>query len=324
MAARNKPNEIHLTRVYDAPAAVVWDAFTDPDQCARWWGPRGFTLTTHSKDLRPGGHWTYTMHGPDGVDYPNKALYHEVEKHRKLVYDHGANDDRPPLFRVTVLFSELDGETTMEMTMSLSSAEKAAATRRFIKEAGGNSTWDRLAEYLDETRNGRDSFVINHSFAAPIGVMFGMSTDPSHLVRWLPPAGFDMTVLRANIETGGDCFFRMSNGEGVAFYGRFDYREIVEPRRIVYVQQFCDEAENAVRHPGMPEFPATMETTVMFAPEGDRATRVAVVTEICGEASAGEIEAFRRERPGMTLGWSGSFDSLEEALAATPERLVQA
>src|SRR5437868_5685616 len=84
---------------------------------AQWWGPRGFTLTTHSKDLRSGGSWNYTMHGPDGVDYPNKTQYLEVEKYSKLVYDHGGNDDRSPLFRVTVLFSELNGKTKMDMTM---------------------------------------------------------------------------------------------------------------------------------------------------------------------------------------------------------------
>ena len=57
MAANEKPNEIRLTRVYDAPVKAVWDAWTDPQQVAQWWGPRGFTITTHSKDLRPGGHW---------------------------------------------------------------------------------------------------------------------------------------------------------------------------------------------------------------------------------------------------------------------------
>ena len=319
MAAKNKPNEIHLTRVYDAPVAVVWDAFTDPAQVAQWWGPRGFTLTTHSKDLRPGGFWIYTMHGPDGVDYPNKALYHEVEKHSKLVYDHGGNDDRPPLFRVTVLFSESDGKTTMDMTMTLSSAEKAAATRKFIKEVGGNSTWDRLAEYLDETENGKDSFVINRSFEAPIGVVFDMWTDPGHLSRWQPPTGFAMKILRADFREGGSCFFRMSNGEGITFHGRFDYREIVRPCRIVYLQQFCDEAGNAARHPGFPEFPAAMQTTVLFAPEGEQATRITVISEIHGAASAREIEAFRNERPGMTLGWTGSFDKLEEMASGAPE-----
>ena len=100
MAAHEKPNEIRLTRVYDAPVKAVWDAWTDPQQVAQWWGPRGFTITTHSKDLRPGGHWDYTMHGPDGTDFLNTTKYLEVEKYAKLVYDHGATETQPPLFRV--------------------------------------------------------------------------------------------------------------------------------------------------------------------------------------------------------------------------------
>src|SRR6476646_6623292 len=125
MPTPSKPNEIRLLRVFDAPVAVVWDAWTQDKQVAQWWGPRGFTITTHSKDLRPGGNWDYTMHGPDGVDYPNKTLYHEVEPYSRLVYDHGANDDRPPLFRVSVQFTETKGKTTMEMCMTLPTPEAA-------------------------------------------------------------------------------------------------------------------------------------------------------------------------------------------------------
>lgn len=61
MSAKNKPNELYITRIYDAPVKLVWDAWTDPAKTAKWWGPRGFTITTHSKDLKVGGHWHYTM-----------------------------------------------------------------------------------------------------------------------------------------------------------------------------------------------------------------------------------------------------------------------
>ncbi|MCC6952960.1 MAG: SRPBCC domain-containing protein, partial [Deltaproteobacteria bacterium] len=60
MAPQNNSNEIAITRMYDAAVEDVWDAWTDPAQVAQWWGPRGFSLTTHSKDLRPGGTWRYT------------------------------------------------------------------------------------------------------------------------------------------------------------------------------------------------------------------------------------------------------------------------
>lgn len=315
MPEKKRPNEIHITRIYDAPVAAVWDAFTDPDRVAHWWGPRGFTLTTHGKELRPGGIWHYTMHGPDGTDYPNKTLYHEVEEYRKLVYDHGGNDERAPLFRVTVLFSESAGQTTMEMSMGFPTPEEAAAARRFIREAGGNSTWDRLAEYLDETRSGKHSFVINRSLPADIDTVFDMWADPTHLASWLPPAGFEMTVLRSDFRAGGDCFFRMSNGD-IAFHARFEYREITRPFLIAYLQSFCDENERPTRHPGLPEFPESMHTTVSFATEGDRETRVTVTSEMLDGASAAEVEAFRSERSGMTAGWTGSFDRLEAVLGS--------
>ena len=300
--------------MYDAPVATVWEAWTDSDQVAQWWGPRSFTLTTHGKELRPGGFWHYTMHGPDGVDYPNYTLYHEVVECAKLVYDHGGYHDRPPMFRVTVLFSESDGKTTMHMTMALPTAEQAEATRKMIKAVGGNTTWDRLAEYLNQTKSGRTSFVINRSFAAPPEQVFAMWTNPVHLVQWQPPTGFSMQFLRAEIREGASCFFRMSNESGVTFCGVFEYQEITEPSRIVYIQRFCDEHENPARHPGFPEFPEVMKTTVIFEGEDEQSTRVTVISETLAQATAEEVETFIKERSGMTIGWTGSFDKLEEML----------
>lgn len=315
MAAKSKPNEIALTRTYDAPVEIVWDAWTDPAQVAKWWGPRGFTLTTHSKELRPGGIWHYTMHGPDGTDYINKTLYHEVEEHKKLVYDHGGNDEQAPLFHVTVHFIPDGDKTTMEMTMALATAEDAANTRKFIKEAGGNSTWDRLAEYLDEQIAGRDSFVINRCFDAPRDVVFAMWTDPEHFSQWLPPTGFDMEILRGHIRVGDGLFYRMSNRVDTTMYGRIEYQEIEHPCRLIYTQQFCDEQGHLSRHPHLPVWPATMLSQVEFAAEDENATRVTVTWTPFGEAAPKELQAFRDMRGSMTIGWTGSFDKLEGLLA---------
>jgi len=309
------PNEIRIIRTYDAPVQAVWDAWTDPAQVAQWWGPRGFTLTTHSKDLRVGGTWRYTMHGPDGTDFPNKTTYHVVEPLRKLVYDHGASDDTPPLFRVTVLFDEVDGKTRMDMTMALENAEAAAQTRRFIKHANGDSTWDRLAEYLGKRLADEDKFVINRSFEAPLEAVFDMWTKPEHLARWLPPTGMEMRFLRADIRTGGESFYCMSNA-ALTMYGRAQYDEIRRPDLLVYTQQFCDENENISRHPMAPVWPQTMRTTVQFAPETPGRTRVTVTWEVEGKATAAELAAFLEHRASMTQGWSGSFDKLDAALGA--------
>lgn len=65
-------------RTIDAPRDLVFDAWTDPAHVGQWWGPDGFTTTTHEIDIRPGGVWRFTMHGPDGVDYPNEIAFEEI------------------------------------------------------------------------------------------------------------------------------------------------------------------------------------------------------------------------------------------------------
>jgi uncharacterized protein YndB with AHSA1/START domain len=313
-APKSKSNEIRIIRVYDAPVEAVWDAWTDPEQVAQWWGPRGFTITTHGKDLRPGGFWNYTMHGPDGTDWPNTTVYHEVEKHKKLVYDHGGSDDRPPMFRVTALFSEVDGKTQLDMTMTMPSPEAADETRAIIKKHSGNSTWDRLAEYLEKESTGKEKFVINRTFDAPLDVMFEMWTDPKHFAQWLPPTGFEMQFMRCDIRPGGSGFYSMA-GPGMKMHGKVEYLEITKPGRIVYTQQFCDENEKLARHPASPTWPPTMLTVVELTAEGADQTRVTVTWEPHGEATREELETFIKARSGMTQGWTGSFDKLEAHLA---------
>ena len=314
MSGKSKTNEIKITRVYDAPVSAVWDAWTDPKQVAKWWGPRGFTITTHSKDLRPGGHWDYTMHGPDGTDWPNTTKYFEVEKNAKLVYDHGGHGDKPPLFRVTVLFSEVKGKTKMDMTMTLPTPEALEQTQQVIKKHGGNSTWDRLAEHLAKESTGKERFVINRSFNTSLETMFQMWTDPKHFSQWLPPTGFTMQFMRCEIRPGGEGFYAMSGPNNMKMYGKVNYIKIEKPDTIVYTQQFSDEHGNLARHPMAPTWPATMLTVVKLTEEAPDQTRVTVTWEPYEGATREEVDTFVQARSGMTQGWTGSFDKLEAYL----------
>lgn len=313
MAARNKPNELYITRIYDAPVKMVWNAWVDPKQVAQWWGPRGFTLTSKNKDVKPGGKWVYTMHGPDGKDWPNITVFHEVEKYSRLVYDHGANENQPALFRVTVEFTEIKGKTKMEMTMALATAEAAKETKKFIKSAQGDSTWDRLAEYLAQENEKKDIFVTHRSFDAPLNTVWEAWTDPKHVAQWLAPTGSTMEYIKADIKPGGTSFYLMSNKD-YKMYGKIHYKEITKPSKLVYTQVFCDENENITRHPMAPTWPETMLTTILFDAEGDNQTRVSIRWEVDGDATAVERETFNKAKAGMTQGWAGSFDKLEDYL----------
>jgi uncharacterized protein YndB with AHSA1/START domain len=313
MILRSNSSDIRITRVYDAPVHAVWAAWTDLAQIEQWWGPRGFTLTTHSKDLRVGGTWRYTMHGPDGVDYPNVATYHVVEPLQKLVYDHGATDTTPPLFRVTVTFKETNGKTTMEMVSTLPTPEAAQQIAKFIKAAGGTGTWDRLAEHLDQAATGQSSFIIHRTFQAPIARVFELWTHPEHLAQWLPPVGTELRFLRSEIAPGKSTFFVITGAHGT-MHVRAEYLTIAPPTRIVYVQQFIDAHEQPAAAPGAEHWPAKLRNTVVFTEDEPGYTRVSVKTEPYGDTTAVELAAFVDERSGMTLGWTGSFDKLEALL----------
>lgn len=311
-----KSNELHLTRLYDAPMELVWEAWADPKKTANWWGPRGFTITTLSKDLRPGGTWDYIMHGPDGVDYHNVTDYLEVIEGKRLVYDHGGNRDenRAPLFRVTVTFEEAEGKTKMEMTMAFPSPEVAIEMKKFIKQAGGNGTWDRLGEYLEEVANNKDIFLINRSFDCDINTMFDLWTMPEHFSKWLPPTGMTMQFLKAEIKVGSETFYKMTDGKEMTMYGKTKYLEISRPDLIKYIQLFSNEQGGPGKHPLAPTWPEQMLVSVQLTEEGPKQTRVTVRWEVYGEATAAERETFHDAKPGMTQGWSGSFDKLEDLL----------
>lgn len=198
--------------------------------------------------------------------------------------------------------------------MTLPSAEAAQETRIFIKKAGGDATWDRLSEYLEKAASGKEMFVITRSFDAPQDLMFEVWANPKHLPQWLPPSGFEMQFIRADIKPGGSVFYVMT-GNGLKMYGRAEYLKIEKPSQVVYIQQFCDENEKVARHPMAPTWPETTLTTVDLAAEESKQTRVTVTMQPYGPTTPEELETFIKEKGGMTQGWTGSFDKLDSYLA---------
>lgn len=141
--------ELINTRFFKAPRELVFEAWSKPEHVAKWYGPNGFTLTTHKMDFRPGGMWQYIMHGPDGTDYDNRVVYEEISRPERLVYLHGHDKDNDPeAFHVTVTFSEEDGGTRLTMRLVMATAEQREASVKFGAVEGGNQTLSRLDAYL--------------------------------------------------------------------------------------------------------------------------------------------------------------------------------
>lgn len=115
-------------------------------------GPGGFTTTVQKMDVRPGGEWLLTMHGPDGTNYPNKSVFKEVIKPEKLVFSHGGGRENGPgtHFVATWSFDEVEsGKTKLTIRMVFpSTKDRDFTVKEFGAWDGAKQTLERLAEHL--------------------------------------------------------------------------------------------------------------------------------------------------------------------------------
>jgi len=143
--ADTSDREIVVTRVFDAPRALVFKAWTDPKHLAHWWGPNGFTLTTYEMEFRPGGLWRSVMYGPDGRDYQNEVVYVEIVEPERLIYRHVS----APKFQMTVTFADDGGKTKITARMLFETAELRDRTIKAVGAVEGlKQTLGRLGEYV--------------------------------------------------------------------------------------------------------------------------------------------------------------------------------
>lgn len=142
--------QLLFTRLLAAPPAEVFDRWVTREHLERWWGPDGFSLTVHEFDARPGGRWVFTMHGPDGTDFPNTIRYVELVPAERLVYVHGEETDADPMFTGVVTFDEVAGSTALSMRLVFAStADRDAVEERHHAAEGGAQTLGRLADLVE-------------------------------------------------------------------------------------------------------------------------------------------------------------------------------
>jgi uncharacterized protein YndB with AHSA1/START domain len=142
--------EIVLVRVYDAPRASVFAAWTDADSLCQWFGPDGYTCTVHEMDARPGGRARLDMTAPDGTVHTGRFDYLDVVPGERLVFDHGSDvDDDPGRFRMTITFDEqADGKTVLTLRQLHPTAEQRRTVIGFGAVELGLQTLDKLAHQL--------------------------------------------------------------------------------------------------------------------------------------------------------------------------------
>lgn len=252
--------EIVTVRVVDAPREAVWRAWTEAEHLARWWGPAGFTNTFDAFEPRPGGAWRFTMHGPDGTDYPNESVFVEIARPERIVLDHLSGHR----FRLTATFDDAGGKTRVTFRQAFETAAECARVKVFAVEAN-EQNMDRLGVELERMAGeaaAAEPFavVLERVIDAPRERVFEAWTTPEHMKRWFAPKPFELVVHQMDFRVGGR--FRMAmrgpDGSDFPFTGR--YREIVRPERLVWTGEFSTG-------------PAEQFTTVVtFQAQGKRTT----------------------------------------------------
>jgi uncharacterized protein YndB with AHSA1/START domain len=140
-------NEIVMTRVFDAPRHLVWDAFTQPELLKKWFGPRGWSLSVCDVDLRVGGGFRFVMRGPDGQEMGMRGVYRELSRPGRSVHVE-TFDDYPGESIVTAVFTEQNGKTTLTATVEYPSREVRDIVISTGMEHGAAESYDKLAEIL--------------------------------------------------------------------------------------------------------------------------------------------------------------------------------
>ncbi len=139
--------ELVVTRLIDAPRALVFKAWTQPEHIARWWGPRGFTTIGCAMDIRVGGRFRCGMRSPEGTDYWKVGVYRELVEPERIVFTFAWEDTSgtPGHELVTTVTLSEQGSKTL---LTLHQAGFETTERRDDHVQGWTSCLERFAEYM--------------------------------------------------------------------------------------------------------------------------------------------------------------------------------
>lgn len=230
------PTEMHFSRRIAAPLALVWRAHTEQGQLERWWGPEGYSITTHEMDVRPGGSWKFVMRGPGAsanpaepfggptTDFPNLIHYEEVVHQQKLAWSHG--DFVAVMFHVTTTFQAEGDGTRLETTMRLPSQAERDAKASFAVP-GHESTMGKLEAYLRQPHHELSFTRVLH---APVSRVWAAWTVPELLMPWFCPKPWQVTACDIDLHPGG-AFRTLMHGPNGESNDLLSCYLVVEPER---------------------------------------------------------------------------------------------
>lgn len=309
--------ETVMTRAFDAPRGLVFEALTDCDYLRRWFGMRGSTLAECALDLRPGGKFRFVERSRGGELHAFIGGYEVVEPPARLVYTfaYDVAGRRDNVTRVSLTLREEEDVTVLTSTAAFASSDDRAAYVEAGMDRAAAEGYDRLAEVLTviTTPAAEDELVLARLLDVRPEVAFAAWTEPERLARWWGPAGFEMVTQEMDLRPGGRYLYGMRPPGGQTMWGTFVYREIQPPERLVYVSAFADERGATVPNPYAPVWPLEVLNTLTFFDAYGRTMLVARGRP--HRAAARERAAFALAREDVRQGLDRTFEQLRAYLA---------
>ncbi len=310
---KDKP-QIITTRLIAAPRDLIWKVITTPEHLQHFWGPDGFTNSYRSFDLRVGGEARFTMHGPDGKDWPNRFIFLTVDPPHLLRFEHdsGGEGDFDHKFLGEIELTEEAGKTRIELRVNEKDMAARDAVAQFAVE-GGQQNLDRLAAYVAPIVAAKNLFEIERSFPVSVERLYQACSTEDDLKHWMAPAGAEVIIKSRDFQPGGVCLYGNVMPGGMEMWGRQTFKEISPNKRLVYRQSFADKEGNLASHPMAPTWPKEMLTVMDFISEGPNQARLKISWIYAGVDDT-EAVTFHAAHEGMTGGWTGSLNTLQSYL----------
>ncbi len=317
----NESKLLTITRLIDAPVALVFKAWSDPALVMKWWGPGGFTAPTIKIDFRVGGKYLFCMRSPDGQDFWSTGMFKEIVPMQRIVWtdsfadakgnivpaaQYGIPGDFPEETEVTILFEAVGNRTKLTLQHAglpnqMSEMTLSGWTESLVK-------FDAAVE-PSTIAPGRKELVITRTFNATRDLVYKAWTKSDMLAKWWGPKDYDTHVVKLDLRTGGIFHYRMVTPAGDQLYGKFVFREIEAPHRIAFVDSFSDKHEGITRHPMSAGWPMELLNIVTFE-EKDGKTLLTLRAWPIHETDE-ERSTFESAMGSLQHGFKGTLDQLE-------------
>lgn len=154
-AASRSETNLTITREFDAPRDLVWQAWTEKDHITQWFGPEGFSTRVDKHELKSGGRFDYVMIGPDGKEYPGTSVFKEISPQDRIVATDefgddfkAENADLPAGMIVTTTFEDVGSKTKVTISIEHASADDKKKHEEMGVVAGWNSSLDKFEKYI--------------------------------------------------------------------------------------------------------------------------------------------------------------------------------